>query len=296
VAIEIFGISATALMGQLTIGLVNGSFYAMVSLGLAIIFGLMGIVNFAHGALYMMGAMSAWMLLNYAGIGYWWALLLGPMAVAVFGVVVERTLIQRVYDIDHVYGMLLTFGLTLVITSVFRYFYGVSGMPYDTPEAFEGAFDLGFMMLPRYRGFVIVLSVAVCFATWFVIERTRLGGYLRAATENPKMTQALGINVPLIVTLTYAFGVALAALAGVLAGPVTQVSPLMGDSILIVAFAIVVIGGFGSIAGTIVTGLSLGVIEGLMKVFYAPGSAVIVFFIMLIVLAVRPAGLFGRKS
>lgn len=293
---EFLGVPLPALMAQLAVGLVNGSFYALLSLGLAIIFGLLGIVNFAHGVLYMLGAMTAWMLGQYVGIGYWWALLLAPLAVAALGVVLERTLVRRIYDLDHVYGMLLTFGIALVVTSAFRYYYGVSGMPYDVPEVLSGTFDLGFMMMPKYRAWVIGVSLVVCFGTWLVIERTRLGSVLRAATENPGLTQALGINVPLLVTLTYAFGVALAALGGVLAAPIQQVSPLMGDQILITTFAVVVIGGFGSILGAILTGLALGVIEGLSKVFYAEASSVIVFVLMMLVLAVRPAGLFGKEA
>ena len=284
-----------ALMAQLTVGLVNGSFYALLSLGLAIIFGLLGIVNFAHGALYMMGAMAAWMLVSYLGIGYWWALLLAPIAVALVGIVLERTLIRHVYDLDHVYGMLLTFGITLTVTSIFRHFYGVSGMPYEVPEALSGAFDLGFMRLPKYRAWVILVSLVLCFGTWWVIERTRLGGYLRAATENPALTQAFGINVPLIVTLSYAFGVALAAIGGVLAAPILQVSPLMGDLVIITTFAVVVIGGFGSILGAIITGLGLGLVEALTKVYWAEASSTVVFVVMLAVLALRPAGLFGKE-
>ena len=293
---DIFGVPAQALLAQLTVGLVNGSFYALLSLGLAIIFGLLGLVNFAHGALYMLGAMAAWMLFNYLGIGYWWALLLAPVLVALFGVALERTLIRQIYDMDHMYGMLLTFGLTLIITSGFRYAYGVSGMPYDMPEALSGAFDLGFMRMPRYRAWVIAASLVLCFGTWYVIERTRLGGYLRAATENPGLTQAFGINVPRIVTLSYAFGVALAAIGGVLAAPILQVSPMMGDLILITTFAVVVIGGFGSILGAIVTGLGIGLVEAITKVYWAEASTTVVFVLMLAVLAMRPAGLFGKEA
>jgi len=293
---DILGVPLPAMLAQLTVGLVNGSFYALLSLGLAIIFGLLGIVNFAHGVLYMMGAMAAWMLLNYLGIGYWGALLLAPVIVAVIGVAMERVLIRRIYDIDHVYGMLLTFGITLLVTSVFRHFYGTSGMGYEVPESLSGAIDLGFMMLPKYRGWVIGVSFLLCFGTWFVIERTRLGGYMRAATENAAIAQALGINVPRIVTLSYALGVALAAIGGVLAAPILQVSPLMGDLILITTFAVVVIGGFGSILGAIVTGLGLGVIEALTKVYWPEASNTVVFVIMLAVLALRPAGLFGKES
>lgn len=293
---DIFGVPATALLAQLTVGLVNGSFYALLSLGLAIIFGLLGLVNFAHGALYMMGAMAAWMLLNYLDVGYWPALILAPLAVAAIGLVLERALIRRIYDMDHMYGMLLTFGMTLVITSGFRHFYGVSGMPYDIPDALSGAFDLGFMRMPKYRAWVILASLLICFGTWFTIERTRLGGYLRAASENPVLTQAFGINVPLVVTLSYAFGVALAALGGVLAAPILQVSPMMGDLILINTFAVVVIGGFGSIFGAIVTGLGIGLIEAVTKVYWAEASTTVVFVIMLAVLAFRPAGLFGKET
>jgi len=293
---EIFGVPTQALMGQLMIGLVNGSFYAMLSLGLAVIFGMLNVVNFAHGAFYMMGAFFSWMLLNYFGVNYWWSLLLAPLGVAVVGIIIEKTMLRWLYQLDHLYGLLLTFGLALIIEGIFRDQYGVSGQPYDLPEVFKGAFDLGFMMLPKYRAWVIVACLSICFATWFVIERTRLGSYLRAGTENPKLVQAFGINVPLMVTLTYAFGVGLAGLAGVLAAPVYQVNPLMGSNIVIVVFAVVVIGGMGSILGAIVTGLALGLIEGLTKVFYPEASATVVFIIMAIVLLIRPAGLFGREK
>jgi amino acid/amide ABC transporter membrane protein 1, HAAT family (TC 3.A.1.4.-) len=283
-------------MGQLMLGLVNGSFYAMLSLGLAVIFGMLNIINFAHGALYMAGAMLAWMGLNYFGIGYWWSLLLAPLAVGVFGIVIERSMLQWLYKLDHLYGLLLTFGLALILEGLFRDLYGVSGLPYSIPEEFAGAYNLGFMFLPKYRAWVILASLLVCFATWFVIEKTRLGAYLRAATENPRLTQAFGINVPLMVMLTYGFGVALAGFAGVLAAPAMQVSPLMGSNLIIVVFAVVVIGGMGSILGSIVTGLGLGVIEGLTKVFYPEASSTVVFIIMAIVLLVRPAGLFGREK
>ena len=283
-------------MGQLMIGLVNGSFYAMLSLGLAVIFGMLNVVNFAHGAFYMMGAFFSWMLLNYFGVNYWWSLLLAPLGVAIVGIIIEKTMLRWLYQLDHLYGLLLTFGLALIIEGIFRDQYGVSGQPYDLPEVFKGAFDLGFMMLPKYRAWVIVACLSICFATWFVIERTRLGSYLRAGTENPKLVQAFGINVPLMVTLTYAFGVGLAGLAGVLAAPVYQVNPLMGSNIVIVVFAVVVIGGMGSILGAIVTGLALGLIEGLTKVFYPEASATVVFIIMAIVLLIRPAGLFGREK
>jgi branched-chain amino acid transport system permease protein len=292
---EIFGRPLPALLSQLLLGLVNGSFYAILSLGLAVIFGLLNIINFAHGALYMAGAFLAWMGLTYFNISYWWALLLAPLIVGLFGIVIERALLQWLYKLDHLYGLLLTFGLALIIEGVFRYYYGVSGQPYSVPDALTGATDLGFMILPNYRAWVVAASVLVCLITWFVIERTRLGAYLRAGTENPKLTQAFGINVPLMVTLTYGFGVALAAFAGVLAAPVIQVSPLMGSNLIVVVFAVVVIGGMGSILGSIFTGLALGVIEGLTKVFYPEASNTVVFVIMALVLLVRPAGLFGRE-
>jgi branched-chain amino acid transport system permease protein len=293
---EIFGIPIQAFMGQLMLGLVNGSFYAMLSLGLAVIFGMLNIINFAHGALYMAGAMLAWMGLNYFGIGYWWSLLLAPLGVGIVGIVVERSMLQWLYKLDHLYGLLLTFGLALILEGLFRDLYGVSGLPYSIPEEFVGAYNLGFMFLPKYRAWVILASLLVCFATWFFIEKTPLGAYLRAATENPRLTQAFGINVPLMVMLTYGFGVALAGFAGVLAAPAMQVSPLMGSNLIIVVFAVVVIGGMGSILGSIVTGLGLGVIEGLTKVFYPEASSTVVFIIMAIVLLVRPAGLFGREK
>ena len=292
---EIFGRPLPALLSQLLLGLVNGSFYAILSLGLAVIFGLLNIINFAHGALYMAGAFLAWMGLTYFNISYWWALLLAPLIVGLFGIAIERALLQWLYKLDHLYGLLLTFGLALIIEGVFRYYYGVSGQPYSVPDALTGATDLGFMILPNYRAWVVAASVLVCLMTWFVIERTRLGAYLRAGTENPKLTQAFGINVPLMVTLTYGFGVALAAFAGVLAAPVIQVSPLMGSNLIVVVFAVVVIGGMGSILGSIFTGLALGVIEGLTKVFYPEASNTVVFVIMALVLLVRPAGLFGRE-
>lgn len=293
---EIFGVPLPALLGQLMLGLVNGSFYAVLSLGLAVIFGMLNIINFAHGALYMTGAFLAWMALNYLGLGYWWSLLLVPLAVGAIGVAIERLLLQWLYKLDHLYGLLLTFGLALIIEGIFRDQYGISGLPYDIPDQLSGAYNLGFMFLPKYRAWVIVASLAVCFATWFMIEKTRLGAYLRAATENPKLTQAFGINVPLMVMLTYGFGVALAGFAGVLAAPATQVNPLMGSNLIIVVFAVVVIGGMGSILGSIVTGLGLGVIEGLTKVYYPEASATVVFIIMVIVLMLRPAGLFGREK
>ncbi len=293
---EIFGIPIQALMGQLMLGLVNGSFYAMLSLGLAVIFGMLNIINFAHGALYMMGAFLAWMGLNYFEIGYWPSLALAPLVVGLFGMLVERCMLQWLYKLDHLYGLLLTFGLALILEGLFTNAYGVSGQPYSIPEELSGAFNLGFMYLPKYRAWIIVASLAVCFATWFMIEKTRLGAYLRAATENPKLTQAFGINVPLMVMLTYGFGAALAGFAGVLAAPAIQVSPLMGSNLIIVVFAVVVIGGMGSILGSILTGLGLGVIEGLTKVFYPEASATVVFIIMAIVLMIRPAGLFGKEK
>jgi branched-chain amino acid transport system permease protein len=292
---EIFGVPLNALMGQLTIGLVNGSFYALLSLGLAVIFGMLNVVNFAHGALYMMGAFISWMLLQYAGISYWYALALAPLLVGLVGVVIEKTMLKRLYQLDHLYGLLLTFGIALIIEGFFRDEFGVSGQPYELPDVFRGGFDLGFMFLPKYRAWVVVVSLVICLATWYLIERTRLGAYLRAGTENPKLVQAFGINVPLMVTLTYAFGVALAGFAGVLAAPVYQVNPLMGSNIIIVVFAVVVIGGMGSILGSILTGLGLGLIEGLTKVFYPEASSTVVFVIMAIVLLIRPAGLFGRE-
>ena len=293
---DIIGIPIQALMGQLMLGLVNGSFYAMLSLGLAVIFGMLNIINFAHGALYMAGAMFAWMGLNYFGISYWWSLVLAPAVVGMVGIIIERTMLQWLYKLDHLYGLLLTFGLALILEGIFRDQYGVSGLPYQIPEELDGGFNLGFMFLPKYRAWVILASLVVCFVTWFVIEKSRLGAYLRAATENPQLTQAFGINVPMMVMLTYGFGVALAGFAGVLAAPATRLSPLMGSNLIIVVFAVVVIGGMGSILGSIVTGLGLGVIEGLTRVFYPEASATVVFIIMAIVLLVRPAGLFGREK
>jgi branched-chain amino acid transport system permease protein len=293
---EIFGIPTAALLGQLLLGLVNGSFYAILSLGLAVIFGMLNIVNFAHGALYMAGAFFSWMLLNYAGLNYWYALILAPLGVGLIGVVIEKTMLRWLHQLDHLYGLLLTFGLALLLEGLFREFYGSSGMPYELPAVFRGAYDLGFMMLPKYRAWVVAVSIVVCLFTWYVIEKTKLGAYLRAGTENPNLVKAFGINVPLMVTLTYAFGVALAGLAGVMAAPIYQVSPLMGSNIIIVVFAVVVIGGMGSILGSIITGIALGLIEGLTKVFYAEISSTVVFIIMAIVLMVRPAGLFGREK
>jgi branched-chain amino acid transport system permease protein len=292
---DIFGIPVQAFLGQLLLGLVNGSFYAMLSLGLAVIFGLLGIVNFAHGALYMIGAYVAFIALDRFGIGYWYALVIAPLAVGALGVVIERTLLRHLYRIDPIYGLLLTFGLALIAEGVFRYEYGVSGQSYPVPELLQGATNLGFMVLPNYRAFVVFASLAVCLGTWFVIERTRLGATLRAGTENPALVQAFGINVPLMVMFTYAGGAGLAALAGVLAAPVIQVTPLMGSNLIIVVFAVVVIGGMGSILGSIVTGLALGIIEGLTKVFYPEASNIVVFVIMAFVLVIRPAGLFGKE-
>jgi branched-chain amino acid transport system permease protein len=293
---EIFGIPLQAMLSQLLLGLVNGSFYAMLSLGLAVIFGLLNVINFAHGALYMMGAFLAWMGLNYFQLNYWVMLIAAPLLVGMFGILIERTMLRRLYKLDHLYGLLLTFGITLMVEGLFRSFYGVSGQPYSVPEALSGAFNLGFMILPKYRAWVVLASVTVCLATWYVIEKTKLGAYLRAGTENPKLVEAFGVNVPVMVTLTYGFGVALAAFAGVLAAPVIQVSPLMGSNLIIVVFAVVVIGGMGSIMGSIVTGLGLGVVEGLSRVFYPELSATVVFIIMAIVLMIRPAGLFGKEK
>jgi len=293
---DIFGIPIQAFMGQLMLGLVNGSFYAMLSLGLAVIFGLLGIVNFAHGALYMIGAYVAYVLLDRFGINYWFALVLSPIAVGALGVVIERTLLKRLYKIDPIYGLLLTFGLALIAEGVFRYWFDVSGQSYPVPDLLQGATNLGFMVLPNYRAWVVVASLTVCLGTWFVIERTRLGAYLRAGTENPALVQAFGINVPVMVMLTYGAGAGLAALAGVLAAPVIQVTPLMGSNLIIVVFAVVVIGGMGSILGSILTGLALGLIEGLTKVFYPEASSIVVFVIMAIVLMIRPAGLFGKEK
>jgi branched-chain amino acid transport system permease protein len=293
---ELLGIPPQALFGQLLIGLINGSFYALLSLGLAVIFGLLNIINFAHGALYMMGAFVAWYLLQYLGLGYWWALIISPVAVGLFGIVLEKTMLKRLHGLDHLYGLLLTFGLALIIQGLFRNYFGSSGLPYVIPKELAGGVNLGFMFLPIYRGWVIVASLIVCFATWYVIERTKLGSYLRAATENPALVQAFGINVPRLITLTYGFGVGLAALAGVMAAPIYQVNPLMGADLIIVVFAVVVIGGMGSIMGSIVTGFGLGVAEGLTKVFYPEASNTVIFVIMAIVLLIKPAGLFGRSA
>jgi branched-chain amino acid transport system permease protein len=293
---DIFGIPLQAFLGQLLLGLVNGSFYAMLSLGLAVIFGLLGIVNFAHGALYMIGAYVAWLLMEKLGLGFWWALVVAPLVVGALGVLVERTLLQRLYKIDPIYGLLLTFGLALIAEGVFRDQFGVSGQQYAVPEALQGATNLGFMVLPNYRAFVVFASLLVCLVIWWTIERTRLGSYLRAGTENPALVQAFGVNVPMMVMLTYGAGAGLAALAGVLAAPVIQITPLMGSNLIIVVFAVVVIGGMGSILGSILTGLALGLIEGLTKVFYPEASSIVVFVIMAIVLVLRPAGLFGKEA
>jgi branched-chain amino acid transport system permease protein len=293
---EIFGIPSQALFGQLLIGLINGSFYALLSLGLAVIFGLLNIINFTHGAQYMMGAFAAYFLLQYAGLNYWWALVFAPIIVGFTGILVERFLLRWLYHLDHLYGLLLTFGLALIIQGLFRHQYGSSGLPYQMPAQLVGGQNLGFMFLPNYRAWVIVFSLVVCFTTWFVIERTRLGAYLRAATENPTLVRAFGINVPLMITLTYGFGVGLAALAGVMAAPIYNVNPLMGADLIIVVFAVVVIGGMGSIMGAIVTGFGVGVIEGLTKVFFPEASNTVIFIIMAIVLLIRPAGLFGRTA
>ncbi len=293
---DIFGISSQALFGQLLIGLINGSFYALLSLGLAVIFGLLNIINFTHGAQYMMGAFIAWLLLNKLGIGYWWALLLTPLAVGATGVVMERLMLSKLYKLDHLYGLLLTFGLALIIQGLFRNEFGSSGLPYRIPDQLTGGQNLGFMFLPNYRAWVIVVSLFVCLATWFVIERTKLGAYLRAATENPQLVQAFGVNVPRMITLTYGFGVGLAGLAGVMAAPIYQVNPLMGADLIIVVFAVVVIGGMGSILGSILTGFGLGVVEGLTKVFYPEASNIVIFVVMVVVLLIRPAGLFGTQK
>ena len=293
---EIFGIPSTALFGQLLIGLINGSFYALLSLGLAVIFGMLNIINFSHGAQYMMGAFAAYLILQYSGLGYWPALIIAPILVGITGIIVERLFLQWLYKLDHLYGLLLTFGLALIFEGVARNYFGSAGLPYTVPESLRGGHNLGFMFLPNYRAWVIAASLVVCFGTWFVIERTRLGAYLRAATENPTLVRAFGINVPRMITLTYGFGVALAAFAGVMAAPIYNVSPQMGSELIIVVFAVVVIGGMGSILGAIVTGFGLGVIEGLTKVFFPEASNTVIFVIMAIVLLVRPAGLFGRRA
>ncbi|KQP12363.1 branched-chain amino acid ABC transporter permease [Pseudorhodoferax sp. Leaf265] len=289
-------ISTSALLSQLLLGLVNGSFYAILSLGLAVIFGLLNVINFAHGALFMLGALITWMGLEYLQLNYWVMLVVAPLVVGALGVVLERGLLRWIYKLDHLYGLLLTLGITLVVEGVFRSIYGVSGLAYDAPDTLSGATDLGFMMLPNYRAWVVGASLSVCLLTWFVIEKTRLGAYLRAGTENPRLVEAFGINVPVMVTLTYAFGAALAAFAGVLAAPVVQLSPLMGQNLIIVVFAVVVIGGMGSILGAIITGMMLGVVEGFARVFYPEISSTVVFVIMIVVLLLRPAGLFGKEK
>jgi branched-chain amino acid transport system permease protein len=293
---EIFGIPSQALFGQLLIGLINGSFYALLSLGLAVIFGLLNIINFTHGAQYMMGAFVAWLLLNKLGLGYWESLVIVPLVVGATGVAIERLMLSRLYQLDHLYGLLLTFGLALIIQGLFRNEYGSSGQPYAMPSQLTGGMNLGFMFLPNYRAWVIAASLVICLSTWYVIERTKLGAYLRAATENPQLVQAFGVNVPRMITLTYGFGVGLAALAGVMAAPIYQVSPQMGADLIIVVFAVVVIGGMGSIMGSIVTGFGLGLVEGLTKVFYPEASNTVIFIIMAIVLLIRPAGLFGTQK
>ncbi|HYG89328.1 MAG TPA: branched-chain amino acid ABC transporter permease [Azospirillum sp.] len=293
--VTLFGIPSQVLFGQLLLGLINGSFYALLSLGLAVIFGMLNVINFAHGALYMIGAFVAWLLLTKLGLGYWWALGLAPLAVGLLGVVLEKTMLSRLYKLDHLYGLLLTFGLALILEGALRHQYGVSGQPYPIPDLLKGGQNLGFMFLPNYRGWVVVASLVACLGTWYAIERTRLGAYLRAATENPVLVQAFGLNVPVMITATYGFGVALAGLAGVLAAPIYQVNPLMGSNLIIIVFAVVVIGGMGSILGAIVTGLGLGLLEGLTKVFYPEASNIVVFVVMAIVLLIKPAGLFGRE-
>jgi branched-chain amino acid transport system permease protein len=293
---EIFGIPLQAFLGQLLLGLVNGAFYALLSLGLAVIFGLLGIVNFAHGALYMLGAFAAWIMLDKAGINYWFALFLAPLVVGAIGVVIERLFLRHLYKLDEIYGLLLTFGLTLIAEGIFRELYGVSGQNYPVPELLSGATNLGFMVLPNYRAWVVLVSLVVCIGTWYLIERTRLGAYLRAGTENAPLVQAFGINVPMMVMLTYGAGAALAALAGVLAAPIIQVNPLMGSNLIIVVFAVVVIGGMGSILGSVLTGLGLGLVEGMTRVFYPEASSIVVFVVMVLVLMVRPAGLFGKEA
>ncbi|RQP07094.1 branched-chain amino acid ABC transporter permease [Paracoccus sp. MA] len=292
----IFGVPIQALMGQLLVGLINGSFYALLSLGLAVIFGLLRVINFAHGAQYMLGAFVALLLLTVGGINYWLALLLAPLAVGLFAALVEKTMLSRLYKLDHLYGLLFTFGLALAIEGTFRYFFGASGKPYAPPAQLTGAVNLGFMFLPIYRGWVVIASLATCIGVWLLIEKTKLGAYLRAATENPTLVQAFGVNVPLLLTLTYALGAGLAGFAGVLAAPVYQVSPLMGSNLIIIVFAVVVVGGMGSILGAIVTGYMLGVVEGLTKVFYPEASNIVIFVIMAIVLILRPAGLFGKDA
>jgi branched-chain amino acid transport system permease protein len=292
---QIFGIPSQALFGQLLLGLINGSFYALLSLGLAVIFGMLNVINFSHGAQYMLGAFTAFFLLQYLGLGYWWAIVIAPIVVGIIGMIIERLFLKRLQNLDHLYGLLLTFGLALIIEGVFRNFFGSSGLPYAVPPSLQGGTNLGFMFLPNYRAWVVIFSLAVCLVTWFLIERTKLGAYLRAATENPTLVRAFGINVPRLITVTYGVGVGLAALAGVMAAPIYNVSPQMGANLIIVVFAVVVIGGMGSIMGAIVTGFGLGLIEGLTKVFFPQAANTAIFVIMAIVLLVRPAGLFGRR-
>jgi branched-chain amino acid transport system permease protein len=293
---DIFNLSMQAVLGQLLLGLVNGSFYAMLSLGLAVIFGLLRVVNFAHGALFMMGAMLAWIGFTELNLSYWLMIIIAPIMTGIFGILIEKGLLKRLYGLDPLYGLLLTFGMTLLVEGFFRSFYGVSGMSYNVPESLQGAVDLGFMILPYYRGWVVFASLVVCFGTWFLIEKTSIGALLRAGTENPKLVQAFGVNFPLLVTLTYGFGVAVAAFAGVLAAPIIQISPLMGSNLIITIFAIVVIGGMGSIMGSILTGLGLGLLEAFVKVLYPEASSTVVFFVMVLVLLTRPAGLFGKEA
>ena len=293
---EIFGIPLQAFLGQLLLGLVNGAFYAMLSLGLAVIFGLLGIVNFAHGALYMLGAFAAWIMMDQLGVNYWAALILAPLVVGILGMAIERVFLKHLYKLDEIYGLLLTFGLTLIAEGIFRELYGVSGQSYPVPELLQGATNLGFMVLPNYRAWVVLASLSVCLGTWYLIERTRLGAYLRAGTENAALVQSFGINVPMMVMLTYGAGAALAAFAGVLAAPIIQVNPLMGSNLIIVIFAVVVIGGMGSILGSVITGIGLGLVEGLTRVFYPEASSIVVFVVMVLVLMVRPAGLFGKEA
>ncbi|WP_234266914.1 branched-chain amino acid ABC transporter permease [Hydrogenophaga sp. NFH-34] len=292
---EFFGLPLPVVMGQIVVGLVNGSFYAILSLGLAVIFGMLNIVNFVHGAIYMLGALLAWLLLTKLGVSYWWSLLIVPLLIGAFGCVLERTMLRRLYQIDHVFGILLTLGLAYIIEGLARYWFGAAGMSFDAPEAFSGAYNLGFMRLPKYRVWVIVASLVVCFATWAMIEKTKLGAYLRASTENPAIARSFGINVSVLVTLTYGLGVALAGFAGVLAAPIYQVSPIMGHSLIIVVFAIVVIGGMGSILGSIITGLFLGLVEGLTRAYWPEASTVVIFVVMILVLILRPSGLFGKE-
>jgi len=292
---DLFGIPAPLLFGQVLLGLINGAFYALLSLGLAVIFGMLNVINFTHGAQFMMGAFVAWMLLNYLGIGYWGALILAPIIVGFTGIILERLMISKLYKLDHLYGLLLTFGLGLIIEGLFRNEFGSSGLPYRIPVELQGAWDLGFMFMPVYRGWVVLVAVVMCLATWLIIEKTKIGSYLRAATENPALVQSFGINVPRMMTLTYGAGVALAAFAGVLAAPIYSVNPQMGANLIIIVFAVVVIGGMGSILGSVVTGFGLGIVEGLTKVFYPEASSTVIFVVMAIVLLARPAGLFGRS-